>query len=349
MPKMPEHEWREALDPASEEYAPTMREIKDDRIIWEEARSELLDIERQLNRPTEDSCTGKVNKLSVADPLVFWDRLADMRAERIDKIQDPDMRKELKEKVAVLESRVYKQFISFIESKINLFGLQHSPIKKYTSRNTIAAEDVEAQFKQARAALEHLKIPENEQIDFLSELDRLQEKFDRYKREPMLFAFEEKEEALQRAMDDAHMGAYGTPEELKESVSKIDALRVMARFLDEATGKMSDESIKMKCGQRAKDILDYIDRLEHFLKNKQKISEEAVHEAEDRFRVERGGVDWAWSLLGIQRGASRGEVRKAYHELALKYHPDLHNEEGAEEKMKKINEAFEFIKRVQGY
>ncbi|MBP5661664.1 MAG: DnaJ domain-containing protein [Clostridia bacterium] len=49
--------------------------------------------------------------------------------------------------------------------------------------------------------------------------------------------------------------------------------------------------------------------------------------------------------LGLSPGASREEVTKAYKKLAKKYHPDLHpNDPAAEEKMSRINEAYDRIR-----
>lgn len=45
-----------------------------------------------------------------------------------------------------------------------------------------------------------------------------------------------------------------------------------------------------------------------------------------------------YELLGVQKGASREEIKKAYKKLARKYHPD-NKESGDAEKFKKINEA----------
>jgi len=54
-----------------------------------------------------------------------------------------------------------------------------------------------------------------------------------------------------------------------------------------------------------------------------------------------------YAVLGISPGAGLDEVRKAYRELAKKYHPDKHTDNPlsglAEEKFKEINEAYETI------
>ena len=54
----------------------------------------------------------------------------------------------------------------------------------------------------------------------------------------------------------------------------------------------------------------------------------------------------AYSLLGLKNGASEDDAQKAFKKLAVKYHPDRNkgNEEEAEAKFKKINEALQVIK-----
>lgn len=50
-----------------------------------------------------------------------------------------------------------------------------------------------------------------------------------------------------------------------------------------------------------------------------------------------------YELLGLGIGCSQEEIKKAYHELALKYHPDVNKSEEARDKMKSINEAYEVL------
>jgi len=54
------------------------------------------------------------------------------------------------------------------------------------------------------------------------------------------------------------------------------------------------------------------------------------------------GKDY-YSILGIKKGATDDEVKKAYRKLALKYHPDKNKAADAEEKFKLVAEAYEVL------
>lgn len=51
-----------------------------------------------------------------------------------------------------------------------------------------------------------------------------------------------------------------------------------------------------------------------------------------------------YAALGVERGASTEEIRKAYRKLAQKYHPDVSKEPGAEARFKEIAEAWQTLK-----
>jgi len=50
-----------------------------------------------------------------------------------------------------------------------------------------------------------------------------------------------------------------------------------------------------------------------------------------------------YEVLGIRRGATGEEIRKAFRQLAFKYHPDRNRGDGAEEQFKEVNEAYEVL------
>ena len=55
-----------------------------------------------------------------------------------------------------------------------------------------------------------------------------------------------------------------------------------------------------------------------------------------------------YSTLGVDRGASTADIRKAYRKLAMKYHPDRNpGDAAAEQKFKDLNEAHDILKDEQ--
>tara|TARA_B110000503_G_C7172593_1_gene425085 strand:- start:12125 stop:12493 length:369 start_codon:yes stop_codon:yes gene_type:complete len=54
-----------------------------------------------------------------------------------------------------------------------------------------------------------------------------------------------------------------------------------------------------------------------------------------------------YSVLGVSNQATKPEIKKAYHKLALKYHPDKNNTAEASQKFTDINNAYEMIMNPQ--
>lgn len=80
-------------------------------------------------------------------------------------------------------------------------------------------------------------------------------------------------------------------------------------------------------------------------------------EAKYRYQRQRSANDSLesaaryYATLGLENGADMNTIKKAYRQLSMKYHPDKVSHLGdefkavAEEKMKELNEAYEFFKR----
>jgi curved DNA-binding protein len=51
-----------------------------------------------------------------------------------------------------------------------------------------------------------------------------------------------------------------------------------------------------------------------------------------------------YEVMGVPRGASQDEIKRAYRKLARKFHPDVSHEQNAEERFKELQEAHEVLK-----
>ncbi len=54
-----------------------------------------------------------------------------------------------------------------------------------------------------------------------------------------------------------------------------------------------------------------------------------------------------YHILGVQKGASQKEIKNAYRQLSLKYHPDRNKGDADGEKFKQITEAYQLLRREE--
>lgn len=50
-----------------------------------------------------------------------------------------------------------------------------------------------------------------------------------------------------------------------------------------------------------------------------------------------------YKIMGVPRGASQDDIKRAFRRLARKFHPDVSKEPNAEERFKQVNEAYEVL------
>ena len=50
-----------------------------------------------------------------------------------------------------------------------------------------------------------------------------------------------------------------------------------------------------------------------------------------------------YEVLGVPKNASKPDLKKAFRRLAQQYHPDVNNDEDAEDKFKEVAEAYEVL------
>ena len=54
-----------------------------------------------------------------------------------------------------------------------------------------------------------------------------------------------------------------------------------------------------------------------------------------------------YQILGLSKGASEAQIKKAYRELARKHHPDVDKSKDAEQRFKEINQAYQVLSDPQ--
>lgn len=98
----------------------------------------------------------------------------------------------------------------------------------------------------------------------------------------------------------------------------------------------------------ARDIASYLQITEY---DQRTIEAKYKYGSRQQAGVSQGTADHSYAVLGLEPGADKDAIKKAYRTLSMKYHPDKVRHLGeefravAEEKMKEINAAYDFFKK----
>ncbi len=98
----------------------------------------------------------------------------------------------------------------------------------------------------------------------------------------------------------------------------------------------------------ARDIANYLQIKDY---DKRTIEAKYKYGSQQPFGTTQGTADQYYAILGLESGADKDAIKKAYRKLSMKYHPDKVRHLGeefravAEEKMKEINGAYDFFKK----
>jgi molecular chaperone DnaJ len=54
-----------------------------------------------------------------------------------------------------------------------------------------------------------------------------------------------------------------------------------------------------------------------------------------------------YEILGVERGATDADIKKAFRKLAQQWHPDVNRDAGSDERFKEVNEAYQVLSDPQ--
>lgn len=203
MPKVPDHEWGEYLNPEGEEHAPTKAEIAEDQRLFRDAMEELRAVSEELDG--KDPYTGERIHTSHIDPDDMRMHLGYLERDYFDKIHDSELKSKLSECITQVERKLFKQFIPFLAGRIFWYGRQRSPMEQDTPGRDISEAEIDRIFENAYETIQRLNVSGDAQVDVLQEIDALKDRFERYVAEPLIFTFERYEETLEHRVWEVEM------------------------------------------------------------------------------------------------------------------------------------------------
>lgn len=123
----------------------------------------------------------------------------------------------------------------------------------------------------------------------------------------------------------------------------------MRRSAQERTKTANQQRRAQAQEEKTKEQEQYEEYVRRSQNAKYEYANQQRKEAGGRQRTSDGKVKTAEEVLGLKPNATEAEAKKAYRELARKYHPDVNPSPEAKEKMADVNKAFARYKELQDW
>ena len=125
---------------------------------------------------------------------------------------------------------------------------------------------------------------------------------------------------------------------------RLILLELVYQVLYAEGGRVPDAELQV-----ARDIADYLQITDY---DKRTIEAKYKYGSQQQAAESRSSTERHYATLGLEPGADKEAVKKAYRKLSMKYHPDKVGHLGkefhgvAEEKMKEINAAYDYLQKL---
>ncbi|MBU0945576.1 MAG: DnaJ domain-containing protein [Proteobacteria bacterium] len=125
---------------------------------------------------------------------------------------------------------------------------------------------------------------------------------------------------------------------------RLILLELVYQILYAEGGQVPDTELQM-----ARNIADYLQITDY---DKRTIEAKYKYGGGRQTGGSHSSADQYYAILGLEPGADQEAIKKAYRKLSMKYHPDKVSHLGeefrgvAEEKMKEINAAYDYLKKL---
>lgn len=363
MPKVPRHRIEELHD-ESEDYNPTRKETRDELDAEEQITRRIGELLYELGRKKttphnpfrkeEDWEYGLIDDPSIQHPeAMLMD--VDELVRDIKRIKDRPMRETLMKRLDGLEEKIIEHYEPFIHQQVDDAGAdifyvaRHEPQQRH-KRAARAAVRAEAQIHEALEIMKLWRLPDDTRIKLSAVLEAEQQRLERYEAEPFLYGFERQLDntwnAIREEREQVYAERWNSPRIIGEEEMYLQTsafLQNELSTLEELLERFSVDEARAECARDLASIREAVAHLEHAKK-------EALKRIKPRKpREDLEPRDWAFSILGLPKTATKDDVRKAFRSLAVMQHPDKAPEEergAANAKMKEIIRAYSILQRT---